>query len=508
MVAGKQIAKGAAWLVMMRIVDRIIGFVSTLVLARLLLPDDFGVVSMAMTVVALLDVLSDFGFEWSIIQRQSKAREDLDTAWSLNVVVGVLNGAMMAALTPFAVRFFQEPKLQGAMIVLALALAISGFRNVGMTLFELDLNYKPVFLLAFARKVAGFLTTITVALLYGSYWALVLGQFVASIAVVCVSYILSPFRPRFRFASFKEIVRFSKWMYATNLLNYVNTRGVQLIIGRSLGAGPLGIYNIAFELGNLATSELVQPTIRALFSGYSRIGDDAEELRRIAVVVFGLAAALALPAAVGVFSLAEPIVQVLLGARWAAVTPLLQVLVVFGAIQALLAPVGIMNLAIGLARLVVGLAFIAAAVGLPVFAVLISMFDLVTGTVALLTVGALVAIANLVVTMRRIGLSLGELFPQVWRPAVGCMVMGGVVTYANNLDVLVANAWLVQLARLVALVVLGAVTYALVVGSLWIAVGRPQSAERHVLSAVAALGRRLRANSTRPSGARVDSGPN
>ncbi|MBK8689380.1 MAG: oligosaccharide flippase family protein [Betaproteobacteria bacterium] len=176
----------------------------------------------------------------------------------------------------------------------------------------------------------------------------------------------------------------------------------------------------------------MQPTIRALFSGFSRIGDDPEQLRSVVVGVFGLAALLALPASVGVYVLAEPIVLVLLGAKWIGAVPLLQAIAGFGALHAFLAPVGILSLATGMARFVIGLTFVNAIIAIPTFAILLNRTNLVSATIALLAIGFLCGLINLLVAMRRVSVSADCLWKGVWRPALGVLVMSGILQYAST----------------------------------------------------------------------------
>src|SRR5688572_707114 len=126
----RAIAKGAAWMVVAKLTERSLGLISTLVLARLLVPADFGLVAMAMSVIALIELATAFGFELALIQRQNPTKEHYDTAWTLNVTLGTSSALVTAALAYPAALFFDEPRLVLVMVALAGSWAIQSFENI------------------------------------------------------------------------------------------------------------------------------------------------------------------------------------------------------------------------------------------------------------------------------------------------------------------------------------------------------------------------------------------
>src|SRR5262245_59379519 len=131
-----EIARGATWMVLWRVCDRLLGLLSTLVLARVLVPADFGLVAMAMSFIALIELASAFSFELALIQRREVERAHYDTAWTLNVAFGLLCGALIALSAPLAAAFYAEPRLIEVMWVLAATWALQGFENIGVVNFR------------------------------------------------------------------------------------------------------------------------------------------------------------------------------------------------------------------------------------------------------------------------------------------------------------------------------------------------------------------------------------
>jgi PST family polysaccharide transporter len=256
---GHRMAKGAAWMILMRLVERGIGFASMLLLARLLVPADFGLVAMAMSVFAFLEVMGSFSFDMALIQNQRAGRTHFDTAWTLTVMYGAVSAIALAALAVLAAGFFGEPRLVAIFFALGSGAFLQSFENVGIVAFQKDLDFRKEFNFRILKKVVGFVVTIVLAFTLRNYWALVFGLLTSRIIGVPLSYALHPFRPRFSLVSVKELWHFSAWMLLNNVVVYAAVNGYDFIIGRMAGATSLGLYSIAYEISNLPTTELVTP---------------------------------------------------------------------------------------------------------------------------------------------------------------------------------------------------------------------------------------------------------
>ena len=161
---------GAGWLVLWRVATRILGFVSTLILARVLLPADFGLVAIAMTYLAAFDAFSIFGLQDAIIRATEHDRGMFDTAFTLSVLRGLLNTLVIAATAPLAAHFFNEPRLTPLLLVLALFPAIEGTENIGIVEFRRDFRFEREFQLFLMPRLISVVFTIVTALMFHSYW--------------------------------------------------------------------------------------------------------------------------------------------------------------------------------------------------------------------------------------------------------------------------------------------------------------------------------------------------
>ncbi len=293
-------------MVAVNVFQKLLGLVSTLILARLLPPADFGLVAMATVLVGFLQVLTQFGFDAALIQKQDVTRKHFDTAWTYNILFSLISGVILALLASPAAKYYDDPRIFDIVVVLALSTALYGFQNIGVIKFRKELEFRREFFFYTSIKSLSFIVTVSLAFLTRSYWALVLGSLTISIVTVVLSFVCSGYRPRLSFAKTHELFSFSIWMFLNNVLLFARTRGADLIVGRILGPRSLGLFTIGYEISNLPTTELIAPINRAILPGYAKIAADRFRLRAAFCNVIAVVAMVALPSAVGIAVVADP----------------------------------------------------------------------------------------------------------------------------------------------------------------------------------------------------------
>jgi O-antigen/teichoic acid export membrane protein len=469
----RRMARSAAWMVGLRLAERSIGLVSTLVLARLLVPADFGLVAMGTVVLGALEAMTAFGFELALIKRQAKDRARWDSAWTLNALIGIANASLIAALAPAAAAFYGEPRIVHVMLVLAAAALVSGLRNIGMVEFEQDLRFRPIVLLALARRLGSVAVTLALAWWHGTYWALLAGIVAGQLVDVILSYVVSPYRPRPGLAAWRDLFSFSKWLLVNNLLGFASQRGGDLIVGGRSGAAAVGLYSVSFELANLPTSEMVRPVMRAVFPGYAMMSSDPARLAQGFITVFSLVLLFALPAAAGIALLAEPLVSVLLGPRWAAAVPLLQVLAIYGGIRAAQANTGSVYMALDRPQLAAAMTLLNVLLAFGSFAIALGRMPLADAAWFMVAGAGVAAVVNLSVLNRSLD--------QPWRTVLAALRRPALAIAAMTAALIPLRAWLwtgaqpihERAAVLLCLVLAGAAVYLAALLAAWHAQGRP-----------------------------------
>jgi len=486
----RRVTTGAAWMVTARVGDRVIGLFSTIILARLLVPADFGLLIMATVMISALQLLGAFSFDLALIQNPNTERRHYDTVWTIGLLFAAAFALAVMLLAAPAARFYSEPRLEAVMYVLAISTFADGLTNVGIVQFRKQLQFEKEFRFVLTRKLAGVVVTIVFAVAWRNYWALVAGMLTSTVVGVSLSYLWQSYRPRLSLAAHRELFSFSRWLFVNNALGFLYHRAGDFILAKGVGAVGLGHYGLAYEIANLPTSELVAPVNRAVFPGYAKMLADIGGLRGGFVKVIAMITLLAIPAAVGLACIAEPLVQVVLGPKWLPAIPLIQVLAVNGMLSAILACSGYVYLAIGKPKYVTLVLAAHTVVAVP----LIAWAAFTIGTIAvawmLLLASLVVVPLNYRLLSKAVGLTIMDLIGAIWRPGLAAAVMAGVLWSVR--EPLVASAGQ-GLVLLLALIAFGIFTYCAVVAILWNLSSRPLGAEAFVVErlrqALAVVGR-------------------
>lgn len=478
---GRKMAKGAAWMVGFKLVERSIGMISTIILARILVPEDFGLIAMATAVIAVVEILQAFGFDVALIQNQQATREDYDTAWTLNILLAGGCALLLAAAAYPMSMFFGDPRVEFVIYWLGSGMLVQGLENIGIVAFRKELTLHKEFWFLLAKKLSAFAITVSCALLMRNYWALVIGMVSSRAIGVVLSYLVHPYRPALSLARAAALFHFSKWLLMANVIHIARSQAASIIVGRMESAHALGLFSISLEISYLPTSELSAPINRAVFPGYSILSRDTDALREGFRQVISLIVLVTLPAALGIAVVAEPLVLTLLGDKWADAVPLIQVLAFCGLVASLQSNLGYVFLAAGRARFVTGWSAALLLLQLPlvmVGALHYGVLGAATGLLASLIVPLPFVLVSL---SRLIDLSLRDLHSITWRPLLSTAMMVSVVLVWLSSAAPASGIFNSPLFLLVSSVMLGAVTYAVAIVSSWLLAGRPPGPEAYVV---------------------------
>lgn len=478
---GSRVIVGVIWMVFLKVTIRGLALISLTILARLLSPEDFGVVAMAMFVYAILDSIAWFGFDSALIQNQQAKPSHYNTAFTFNVIFYSSVALLLVVLAQPAAAYYREPRVENILYVMAIGAFVFGFENIGIVDFRKNMQYEKDFKFMLSKKIIAFAVTIPLAFLWKNYWALVVGVLASRLGGTLMSYYLTPFRPRFSLKKTGELFSFSKWLFLNTLFFSIRTRIAEPILGRMSGPVALGHFNMAYEISNIPTTEMVAPINRAVYPGYAKIKDDLSTMRAGYLKVIGIIALVALPAAAGIGVVAPLLVPIWLGDKWLDSIPLMQVLALSGALTAIMTNAGSVFLAMGQQR---KLALLGGTYVVLLIAVIVPMTR---------QYGAIGAAWSYIITslvmnpiqygfvFRLIKLKVRRFLGILVRPVVSASVMYGAV-YA--LMQWMATTSLMQGLQLVMAVAAGALIYVLMAVSLWIFAGKPEGPELDLLERV------------------------
>jgi O-antigen/teichoic acid export membrane protein len=474
-----------------RLLDRMVGLVSVLILARVLTPADFGLVAMATAMIAFIEIFGSFGLDLALIQRPGATREHYDSAWTMNVLIGASVGlVLLASAWPLA-SFYGDPRLVALVAFLALGPLIQGCENIGVVAFRKDLNFDREFRFLLSKRLLSFAITVALAFWLRSYWALAIGMVFGRLVGVAISYALHPFRPRWSLARAGDLLHFSLWLVAQNLVVFLKERAPDFIVGKFAGAPALGLWSLANELSNMVGSELIAPMNRAALPTYSKLAEDRAALAAAYLAALGLVALLVIPLVVGLAAVAAPVVAVLLGPQWHDAGPLISLLAFHGLTNVFLGTAHAPVLARGQPVVYVKIYFFQVCVQLPLTFWLTLKYGVEGAVVATVATAIALLPLNAALVARAIGVNARQLLATVWRPLLAAAIMYGVMRLAlPPVDGATLSAAR-SLMLLAVFVPLGAATYIAAELSIWSLCGRPAGAEAVLLAQAARYWRRL-----------------
>lgn len=486
---GRQVAIASLFMIALRFAFRGIGFISTLVLVRLLNPDDFGLVGLATAVFAMFDTLTELSMQMALIRLGEMDRAHMDTAWTLGIARGAIIGGALALSSGVAAEWMGDPRVTPIVLVLAAVAVVQGFENIGITYFRRELDFSKVFYYRLAGRLIAFVLTVGGAVMFRSYWSLVAGIAGSRIFLVFYSYVIHPYKPRISFAALGELLHFSKWFIATNVLSAVEAYTPTLLFSRIGGATAVGLFAVSWQVGSLPIGEIAAPTREPLYSGYARLLGDLRAIREHFVDGLALVLMVVCPMSVGLGLTADLVWPVVLGAKWAAASPLIGLCAFYALFDSIGHFTHGLYIVLGRQRRLVAtyapivvLRFgLAIAVGV--------RWGVVAAVISLTATAALSMIIWVGCILPIIRLRLAELMEPMWRTIGACIVMAAVLVEFVPLASNGAPTHVVAL-RLVTASAVGAAVHVATQIALWRLCGSPRGPEARGLRLAAGLWRR------------------
>ncbi len=476
----KRIAIGAGWMISLRWVDRFIQLASIVILARLLLPVEFGLVAYAMVFLGILDQFFAFNFETFLIRDRDTSKESYSTAWTLNVLKGfILSSIIVVSAKPVA-AFFGEPKVEGILYWIAAIPILKGLVNIGTVDFQKDLTFHKEFFFNIPARLAGSFATIVFALVLRSYWALVYGSIIQPIIRVILSYVMSDFRPRLSLAKSSRVLGFSKWLLALNINQSISSRLPMIVIGRCFDAQALAFFNMAKEISSLASEQFAAPIKRALYPGIIKMQQDRSRMTDTLTITLGIIILVGLPAVIGIGVTAPLLVLVLLGKNWIDIAPIVKVLSLAMAAKLFLPGSHLIYYALNRPKISTYISSLHLCILVPTVLLVVPEYGALGAAWALAAVYWFMLIIDYLVLFRVTTLTLSPVMSAVWRSTLAVIIMAICVTFTIE-NPLIPGIQESTILHLGSCIVIGVFSYETVVLVLWWLSGFPDGPEARVI---------------------------
>jgi lipopolysaccharide exporter len=467
---------GTVWSIAIRWTSKFLGIISLAVCARILTPEDYGLVGMAMVVVGFSNILVQFGLETSLIRTKNPSGALYNSAWSMRIIQGAIIAMIVIAATPIARYFYEDDRVAPIMIAVGLAGLIGCLENIYVVNFRKQLNFRTDFIYSVIPRFTSFLAAVSSVVILRNYWGLVIGICVSEIARTVTSYLIIKQRASWCLSEWKELFSFSGWYMFRGLGEFLSFEFDRFILGSLGGPRTTGIFNIAKEVASLPATEIVIPIGRTLTPTLAAITNQPARLSAAIEKAITGTMIIAAPAALGFALISEEFILLLFGKQWLEAIPVLAILSMSAMVSGFRDTTANVFMITGHVRTTAILSWVQAVLILAFFYPAYQLGNL-------LGVAWLFVITNFIISiiyahyLRKLQLINGNtLWSGIARPIASSVSMFFVVS--------LITPYLIDLPTILLIVskiALGTTVYVLILLGLWVAMGKCDSSERILL---------------------------
>jgi len=419
--------RGIPWTLLTYALNKVISVATTIVLARLLVPADFGIVALATVVIQLVNAFGTLGLGGALVVRQDLDERGKGTILALMLGLGTLIALLIAALSPVIADLFDEPRLTGVLAALSTIVVLGGFTWFYETVMQRELEFRRRFVAITVQSVVSVGLAVSLAALGAGVWSLVIATIGGTVVYAAALLALVPYRvrPAFDRGAAREAIRTGRGFLLQGGLAFVQQNADYISVGRVLGAGQLGFYSMAYRIGELPYYAIADPVASVTFPSFARMRHEGEDVATPFLSALRMVALVACPVGIFLSAAAEPFTVVLFGDKWRAMIGPLSVLGIWAAVRPIQATIGWLLNSVGQAGI---MGVISAVVLLPMLPALV-----VAAELGGITAVAWVMLADMILSLLVLGIVADRRahvgVVSQWR-AVSAVLAGSVVTWA------------------------------------------------------------------------------
>ena len=436
-------------------------FVTTAILARLLTPDDFGIVAFATLAVTYLAILKDLGLGLALIQQRENVEGAANTVFTLNLLLGAVLTLTGLSVAPLVASFFREPQIVPVLRWLSLTFVLNALGSIHIVRLRRELAFRRKLVPDLGRSLSKGVVSIGLALVGSGVWSLVIGQLAGVVAGVVLSWVAFPWRPRLTVDPklARKLLSYGLFVMGIDALAIMTDNLDYLLIGYIFGNASMGIYTLAFRLPELLVLNPLWVMAAAIFPAYAAVQDQPEALRRGFLTTVRFVEIFSVPLSLGLVLVADPLVRVAFGEQWLAAIPVVRVLALFVLVRSIGFNAGDVYKAVGRPDILVKLELLNVGILAPALWIG-SSFGLIGVAVGHLLASLVRMVVELVVVTRFVKVSFKGILLQL-KPSFS----GGLALTLLLLPSLYLTVNASPLVRLMVTVTVGAAGY---LGVLWL----------------------------------------
>ena len=479
----KNLIRGAAWKVSSRWIIKALGFLNTIIMARLLMPEDYGIVAMGMLVVSLIQTFLDFGATTALLRKTEVTVDEINSAWTLRMIQGLIAALVLLLVTPLAVDYFTEDRLKHVLWTFAACVFLASASNISPTLATREFNFAFNFKLETTAKLISVATTLLFGYLLGDYRALILGITAGFLTPLVLSYAWHPYRPRWNTSKIPEIWAVTKWLLFANIGSFVLRRSDEIVAGRIGSTHEFGLYNVGSDFGQLPVGEIGPAMMQALLPVLASIQEDIERTRAAVIKTIAAVSTVIWPLGIGFIAVAPQATEVVLGAKWLDAVPIAMAYALVSIFKTTLDPFGTLMILRGHAKATSQIIWIEFGTFALCAFLLVPSYHLLGLAMARVIGAAVSTVVFIGITNMTCGLPVLPAAGRIARPMIGTLLMYGLIHYLAGLTSSVPLQLVVSIAS-------GVVFFSIWSLLTWYIVGRPEGLESTIIDKLTDMRRR------------------
>ena len=462
-----------------RLAVNVISFISSIFLARLLMPEDFGLVALAVGIGAIVTALTALPLSDALIRIDHVEEDHFHSTFTLGFIRSAALALLLVSVAWPAAHFYDDERLIPIMFAIALQALMSGFYSARWPMIQKNLSFGPDAFVGVTVRLVAAISSVLIAYYYRTYWAIVIPIVLMQFLSVAFTHLYAPYRPRFSFKRVPELWSFSIWMTFSSILTAINARFDSLLIGGVLGQRAVGYFSFGDDKAQMPTREVSGSLVRVLFPGLAAVKGDPARLASAYKRIQSLVFALCLPFGIGLALVSDMFVHVLLGEKWLPIIQIMQVLAFALAFENLTIAAAPLAMAAGFTRKLFKYNFIAFGLRLPMVVAGLLLF----GIPGLLAARVLATLGSVILYL---SLAKRIVHVSVWEQIRGCsrtfLAISSMIICVLLFKAALPPQAVSHVGALCGTMVIGALSYFLSHIALWQIFGRPQGPEAEVFA--------------------------
>lgn len=321
-------AKGMMWNAVERFSSQGIQFILTILIARILSPDDYGLVAMLGIFIAIAQTIIDSGFSNALIQKRNRTEVDYSTMFYFNIAASILMYILLFVSAPWIAMFYNQPELIKIVRVFGISLITNSLGTIQMTRLTIALDFKKLAIAALLSVIISGSLGVWMAYHGFGVWTLVFQILLANLSWTATLWLFAKWTPKWCFSwkAFRSLFSFGSKLLFSNLLHTLYTNMYSLVVGKYFNASVLGYFNRAYTLGQFPVQNFGNIVQKVLYPIQCRYQDEDDKFNKIFVSYLRISGFVLFPLMIGFAVLATPVISLLLTEKWLPAVPLLQII--------------------------------------------------------------------------------------------------------------------------------------------------------------------------------------